>query len=484
MNTTFQLATAAILLTGCWGYAEDATPADLGNIMFVGDSITHGFKSHSYRWPLHKTLVDNGVKFLSVGIHEGNAFKEGSVPAGTDYAGVSFNNRHSAMSSERAYEIAGRINTSGRLGNSNIHDWLGLDATYTGKHRLDMPQQTPDTVVLMIGTNDTFGDYGNKGGIGAGDNMKQAQAHLLGSVGADGSWSGTGDLDVIVDSLRRVNPQVRVLVLTIPTWHDARRNNNKPADYAALAAYNTALKQWAMLKKLELVDVNEVLVDVDRVDNPGVAEVQFFLASDRLHPTPQGDLLIAESVARALGVPGRTAGLARRESVAFAYQGKPDADAAAPNLRIAAEDWDKVDVSGGFTLAVGAAVGNGAADGWVDNRGLVVRCSRAGAGIAGHLTVTESSILWNGNRVLYCGNMAGNTEEIRLVWHPGQDAQNIPQGFYVWLGDRLIGEALSADAGAADVDGVDATGDENNTPHVRLHHLRLTPGCYAPGKGC
>ena len=84
-----------------------AQSLDLGNLMCVGDSITHGFRAPSYRWPLHKTLVDNGVSFAAVGVHAGNAFREGSVPAGTPYAGVLFNNRHSAMSSERAYEIAG-----------------------------------------------------------------------------------------------------------------------------------------------------------------------------------------------------------------------------------------------------------------------------------------------------------------------------------------------------------------------------------------
>lgn len=472
----------ALLLTGSMVYGEaGTTTTDLGNIMFVGDSITHGFKSHSYRWPLHKTLVDNGVKFISVGIHEGNAFKEGSVAAGTAYAGVVFNNRHSAMSSERAYEIAGRINNSGRLGNSNIHDWLGLDATYTGKHRLHMPEQTPDTVVLMIGTNDTFGDYGNKGGIGAGNNMNEAQAKLLGTARPDGTWSGTGDLDVIVDSLHRVNPQVRVLVLTIPTWHDARRNNNKPADYAALAAYNTALEQWAAAKKLELADVNEVLVDPARVDKPGVAEKQFFLEADRLHPTPQGDLLIAECVAHALGVPGRTAGLERRDSSTFITTGKTNDDYAGPYLSISDEEWSQTDINNGFTLTVSTAVGNGATDGWTTHRGLYVHCCHADTRIKGNLTVSESAILWNRRQVLYCGDMSGNTEEIRIVWHPGKAEQNISQGFYVWLGDRLIGEALPADTAISDGNGIYASGYQlSNTPETRLHYMRFTSGCYAP----
>lgn len=401
-------------------HATDPLPADLGNLLCIGDSITHGFKSHSYRWPLHKTLVDNGVQFISVGIEKGNAFKQGSIPPGTAYAGVPFNNLHAAMSSERAYEIAGRINTSGRLGNSNIHDWLGLDATYTGQHRLSLPEQTPNTVLLMIGTNDTFGDYGNKGGIGANNNMHEAQQKLLGTCQEDGTWSGTGDLDVIIAALRQINPQVRILVLTIPTWHDARRNNNQAADYAALAAYNKNLIRWAAFNKLETVDVNTVLANPARTDKPGVAEEQFFLAADRLHPTPQGDLLIAETVAKALGIPGRTAGLPRRASA----------------------DLNNTPGTNGFTICTPAMVGNGATDGWITDKGLQLYYCSAGNNACAQITISESAIIWGENRVLYCGDMSAHSQELRIVWHTGQAAQNIPQGFYVWLGNTLIGEAL------------------------------------------
>ena len=70
---------AAFFWAGGVCAAGEASP-ELGNIMFVGDSITHGFRAPSYRWPLHKTLVDNGVSFSAVGVHVGNAFREGSVP--------------------------------------------------------------------------------------------------------------------------------------------------------------------------------------------------------------------------------------------------------------------------------------------------------------------------------------------------------------------------------------------------------------------
>lgn len=66
--------------------------------------------------------------------------------------------------------------------------------------------------------------------------------------------------------------------------------------------------------------------------------------------------------------------------------------------------------------------------------------------MSGHLSVSESAVLWQNQQVLYSGDMSANTEEIRIVWHPGKADSDIPQGFYVWLGQRLIGEALPSAA--------------------------------------
>ncbi|MBQ4593279.1 MAG: hypothetical protein IJA81_01455 [Akkermansia sp.] len=450
-------------------------PQNLGNVMFVGDSITHGFGTPSYRWPLHKILVDNGVKYNAVGVTEGNQNPRFCVNPGTLYAGVAFNNRHSAMSSERAYEIAGRINSSGRLGNSNIADWLGLDASYQGKFKLDMPTQTPDLVVMMIGTNDTFGDYGNKGGVGAGDNMLKAQNNLIGSVAENGTWSGTGDLDVIVDSLRKVNPRMRIIILPIPTWHDARRNNNKADDFAALMAYNENLKKWADAKKLEFVDINEVLVNPSREDKPGVAEVQFFHAVDRLHPTVQGDLLIAAKVAEALGVPGRTVGLPRKAVADFTLVTIPTV----PLTRTTAAPLPQISCPT-FTASVNCSVGNGATEGWVTNEGL--RFTMGNGENTGVITVTESSVLWGekADKVLYCADMSANQQELRVAYVTGDAATGYTPGFYVWLGEHLIGEALPGMAPELNghVKGVFLS--RRGTPEVRVKHAAVESGAYAP----
>ncbi len=56
------------------------TSADMGNIMCVGDSITHGVSSASYRWPLFKILVDNGYNFNEVGVMTGRSPGGGLPP--------------------------------------------------------------------------------------------------------------------------------------------------------------------------------------------------------------------------------------------------------------------------------------------------------------------------------------------------------------------------------------------------------------------
>jgi hypothetical protein len=38
-------------------------------------------------------------------------------------------------------------------------------------------------------------------------------------------------------------------------------------------------------------------------------------------------------------------------------------------------------------------------------------------------------------------------ETLRVVWHPGLEG-NRPQGYYVWVGDKLVGQALPAGAKA------------------------------------
>lgn len=451
---------------------------DLGNLMCVGDSITHGFRSSSYRWPLHKTLVDNGVSFAAVGVHAGNAFREGSVPAGTPYAGVLFNNRHSAMSSERAYEVSGRNNASRRLGHSNIRQWLGLDPGYRGPYCIDTARELPDTFVLMIGTNDTFSDYGRRGGFGQEPHLKEVMQNLLGFRQEDGLYRG-GDMERIICAMREANPACRILVLTLPSWHDSTPHSHSRADFLALRLLNAALVCWAGQHQVQVVDSNVGLVDLTREDKPGVAESAFFSSRDGLHPTPQGDLIIAESVALALGVPGRTSGLPRRDAAAFELVAGA-ADAAA-NWSIPDAGWAGLDAARGFTLALRCQVGNGAENGWRRKQGLEVSFCKPEERIRGELTISESGIIWQGGQLLYSADMSANAEEIRIAWHPGEPEAGIARGFYVWLGNRLIGEALPPDTEEDEgwLEGACAAPVDAGIP-VRLESFHAAKGAYAP----
>lgn len=110
MRPRLPFSLKAALLASCvfCPFATSASVSDgsLGNVMYVGDSITHGVNSGSYRWALHKIFADNGISYSTAGINTGNY--SGGVAAGISYGGRVFNNAHSSQASARAYEIAGR----------------------------------------------------------------------------------------------------------------------------------------------------------------------------------------------------------------------------------------------------------------------------------------------------------------------------------------------------------------------------------------
>ena len=161
MRPRLPFSLKAALLASCvfCPFATSASVSDgsLGNVMYVGDSITHGVNSGSYRWALHKIFADNGISYSTAGINTGNY--SGGVAAGISYGGRVFNNAHSSQASARAYEIAGRADGAnyGRFNGSNISNWLGLSTektkggTYTGQTFTGTA--APDTFFILVGTN-------------------------------------------------------------------------------------------------------------------------------------------------------------------------------------------------------------------------------------------------------------------------------------------------------------------------------------------
>ena len=444
---------------------------NLGNIMYVGDSITHGVNSGSYRWAMHKIFVDNGISYNPQGYRTG-CFS-GPVGMNSSYGGSLFVNQHSSQSSARAYEIAGTKVGGNRFDYSTIQNWLGQSdikrdgkTPYTGKTWTDV-----NTFFLMIGTNDTLSDHGN--GIGTGNNLEAATTSLLGTKSGD-SWSGTGLMDIIVDSMIQSGTErgaeVNVVVMTLPCWMDGRSNNGAAADFAAITQYNQDLKDWGSRKGVTVIDVNRGLLDVARTDKPGVGVASMFNTSDRLHPSAQGDLIIAGHIAHAMGYAGRTAGQERKAAADFAGVriGKgaftealvQETFSSSSNVTVDAEGnlrlggasdssfsvaWEEgAALNNGFTVDFDLKVGDGALDGW--NTSDSFQMTVGNDSVYGTISISEAYISWGGT-ILWSEDMSANSETLRVAYVTGNEVEGLSAGYYIWLDDMLIGEGLTASTG-------------------------------------
>ncbi len=454
----------ALALSSPCALAESDT--DLGNVMYVGDSITHGVNSASYRWALHRIFVDNGFSYNEVGVMAGNF--SGGVAAGSAYGNVAFGNVHTSQASARAWEISGRRDGS-RFGDANILNWLGQSnirnngQTYTGPTFTEAQGNAPDTFFLLIGTNDLLSDSGD---------MAAKTANLLGPG---------GDMDRIATAMRSANQDAAINVLTVPCW-TTHGNNNSDAAHEAVAAYNAALQDWAAGQEgLTLIDINQGLLD-PAAGTPFFGSASMFNApgTDGLHPNAQGDLLIAGNIAKALGYAGRSAGQERRAAADFALPnhallGEGGLDMCAAGSQFSCGWGEGGPAGAGFTLDLGLCFGNGGEGGWSESEQLGITLGTDE--FYGTLNIGEASISW-GDTVLYSTDMAQNSQNLRLAWVAGHQAEQLAPGYYVWLGDQLIGEALAATYGSG-MAGLNIT--HSGTGNAQLTALALDgSGAYAP----
>ena len=452
------------------GAAAFEPQTDLGDTMFVGDSITHGVNGKvSWRWNFCKILIDNNIYFNEVGVNAG-----GLPSVGTNwiYGNGVFQNVHSAMSGEHAYEITGRIpapstGNNNRLDGTNINQWLNFDSS--GKYHI-AADTTPSTYFLLIGTNDLLSD--NHEHVSEGGKYEKAKENLLGTrSGNTNEWSGTGDMDTIVNIMRKKSGEdVDIVVLTVPTWDGGRvtaGRQDDPEDYKCIREYNESLNAWGEWKGVKVVDINFGLVDV--ASGTGRAVRDFF--PDMLHPLPQGELIIAGNVARGMGYAGRTAGQMRKDASDFSQRLGAQHVAAGKTYT---QSWSGT-VERGFTVDFTlGGVGNGADGGWntKDNFSVIV-----GDGVHyGTLNINEAYILW-GTTKLFSLDTSQLKDSLRIVYVYGNKARNLPSGFYVWMDDQLIGEALgNGDSSFNGLEIINNTGGD-----VSLEDLNLDyEGSWAP----
>ena len=416
-----------------------AAPADLGVWMAIGDSISHGTYSHSYRWFLQKDCIDNGVSFDAQGYLKGcysGAFSQAS------YRGRAFDNEHCAQFNIWTDEVSGarfhRLTSVSGLQSSNIKNWLGVCDKLTPDNKGAVGTYTgntfsPDTYTYMLGTNDLQGIRETS--------WEQLQTAVRENVQA-----------MAQNAARRGKSATLYLMsVTATDKSDALAQN--------IARFNTWLsKEFAPSAgdshlRVVYADVNPGLQDVTKP--AGYAVAQMF-APDRIHPTDQAALLVAGNLARAMGIPGRTVGLERRAAAAFDIPSLDNAQARRQNLKPVAEGlsfasgeesalwlpWRKpVDSAAGYTAEFTLSLGNGAEGGWNTEQCFTVLVGDGRS--LGRLSITEAYISW-GDTIL-CSRDMSEPSTIRVAYVPAREEQGIPAGYYVWLNGMLIGESLPAE---------------------------------------
>ena len=445
------------------------TSTDLGNVMYIGDSISHGYNSSSHRWELHKIFADNGISYNEVGVMTGNSSGSmtDAITPGSIYGDVVFDNVHCANSSGRTDEVSGLVEGgSDRYNGSNINNWLGLSdvdnngeaytgATFTG-------DEAPDTYVMMLGTNDLLSDHGDAGFEGNPAAGQVAIDELLRNVKS------------IHTSISTATPNAKLIITTIPVFTNENGAIDSLATRQVIANYNEQLKTWASEQgaNVMLVDVNVGLLDVTS-SSPVMAVDD--LLGDAVHPNSQGSRIIAANIAKAYGLAGRTAGQKRMgangmavnfyndgNSLQFSEAALASKGFTTNNVTVTSNsltmnqkssishNWSAdTTLNNGYTLDFDLMMGDGAANGWNTTDDLSITLGNGST--AGILSINEAYIKW-GDTVLYSLDMSASVNDLRLSYVMGDVLNGLEAGYYLWIDDMLIGEAL--DGVASDVDGL------------------------------
>ncbi len=213
-------------------------------ILPLGNSITQASNLYqSYRYPLWKKLLDDGLDFDFIG-SQTDHYNCGT-PTFPDYLGQSFDMDHEGHWGWRCDEVLqGDGGTSNCRGSGSLADWL---QTYT-----------PDIALVHLGTNDMFQGTGGNGSINITIN----------------------ELKMIIDTLRADNPNMIILLaLLIPT--------SDPDQTWKIPLLNAQIPQIAIDK----YDPNSPIIIVDQYTGyDPVADNQ----SDGVHPNASGEEKMAQ----------------------------------------------------------------------------------------------------------------------------------------------------------------------------------------------
>lgn len=455
--------------------ATEKTP---GNIVFIGDSITNGGKYlagpvASYRYQVFKAFVDNDVKFSPMGMTRGAAWQTDVSALTPNYRGEKFENVSEAAASGRAYQYAGHSNEKMSSGRDYKGDpGTAHPAANRGPVTLKLGQPNPfikdkkdardsfyDGTKLKKYTGDTYKSlYGNK--------KVDTLCILIGINDLYDAWEPhekiAEHIQNIVSAYQKHNPAVRVHVFELlPTGADNGTGTHGKNNFSPYNEYLRGIvSRWSKGKSV---------VTCDDIAQGFYAEDGSMIDTSRgAHPNAQGELIVGGNIARVLGVGQRTAGLKRLT---------PDALPIRINLADAAKKkgW-KLDAKKRLTLSTDLSGGSDFRREWKNAKStrahpftaafkfkmnetgrsdnmLGIICGNGAD--AGLLLVSESGIYWNDTKTLLYGSKPGIREnkvftkkpvKIRIVWKQKDETEG---GFYVWLEDQLIGEALKATSDTA-----------------------------------
>ena len=467
----------------------------IGRVTFIGDSITHGVQTLTHRWQLFKTLVDNGIEFEIAGPRPGHDSSAGTIidsdvqdtsGGSASYADTEFNNVHLAKSSGRSYEIIddnntryGGISTSEMADNYNSNTWICLIGTndlLSDPPTGSLPEEYAEKMeTLLGGTISVSGDGAStKGSLDWEMNWTPGNTDNLGNMGTIAS-------DVMRDATDTM------YVLSIPVWCDANGKHGKDEpSFQAVEIYNEMLKtyvdRWnndtssATKGNMVYVEVNRGLKDVTK--GKFIAPRDFFRLTnaDGLHPNEQGNLIMAGNLAQTMKIGGRTAGLERQSS--SGWDGISIGVVADGDRILAAENAFTMDK--GYTIDFAANFSNGETDGWL-TADKALSISLGDGTNSGTLSLSEGYITWKAgdtSQLLFCwdNSTLESQGNLRVAWHNGNAADNVLSGYYVWLGDMLIGQGLDATTG----EGLNGILISANGANGTLTGLTWADQAYAP----
>lgn len=480
------LSTCVVFFSCYTGILPSLLGADtpyLGNIAFVGDSIT---ERADYRKSIWKSFLDNGYQDKTNGTNTAavSGSKDfqmvGSRNSGrvnSLYQGQNFIGMHEGHASWYSGALIGDFKAGdqipdygGTRGGGYIRNWVSttpggaaLDTTlpdgwkgtawddgsghFKNKDLPALSTYKPDTIVIMVGINDHFGNPVN--------NTTPEQT--------------VANIKAMVEMYREANPNANFYISTVLPVDTAKQTGRYPAE-----------------KKV----INDMLMAVGDSWNNGNSQVKVFdgsigfdpvtMTADGVHPEAQGSMIFANNLAEAMGTGQRTAGKARVAVVdasKFIRQNMsslPDSSSGGSSLavqgsHVAARQLTATGASSPsdlfvFTAPLGSSdptrlswqwSGNTVAERTLEvslqltsgvfGNQMTIGFGNTSASSGLQLDIRENGVFW-GNTMLYGGSQSAEMADFRIAYIA---SGGVAAGYYVWRNGMLIGEALSGSTGAA-----------------------------------